>query len=348
VEVFTANIQRYIDKLESMGCKFKRPTDSGQREYIPCFDCKNRNWYGIMQQQSVEVLAKRMAELGIFELPHTEIVDFLQSDGQLCGAAVLCADNQLCSISCGALVVAGGGMGGIFRYRLNTNDISGVGQLLAMRSGASLINAEFFQMFLGYKAPAPKTIYNEKMFRYTNFFSAGTDRSIFEGIAPQRLEQLLEERSSHGPFTSRLADREIDRIISEQTAGVDISYSDTIKQMKPRPEFIETYFHWLEEKKGLTIDDKVELGIFAHASNGGIAIDTVGFTGVPGLFACGEATGGMHGADRIGGLSTANCLVFGNRAGEAAAVFSKEAHGKPCCADYSPPWIFQDAAELLC
>ncbi|WP_278360653.1 FAD-binding protein, partial [[Ruminococcus] torques] len=45
-------------------------------------------------------------------------------------------------------------------------------------------------------------------------------------------------------------------------------------------------------------------------------------TGVNGLFAAGEVTGGMHGADRIGGLSTANGLVFGTIAGESASIYS--------------------------
>ncbi|MEG0853037.1 MAG: FAD-binding protein, partial [Angelakisella sp.] len=334
VETFTANIQRYINKLEAMGCQLKRPADSGQREYIPCFDDKNRNWYGIMQQQSVGVLADRMEALGIVQLPYTEVVDLVKHGDRVCGALALRSDGSLLRISCGAVVLAGGGMGGIFRHQLNTSDITGVGQFLALYAGASLVNTEFFQIFLGFIDPVPKTIYNEKMFRYTNFCHTGSSRDIFAGLPDGEREHLLEQRSTHGPFTARLVDRKVDRIIAEvlqqDEHGVEISYSDRIRSSEQRPEFITTYFEWLKDKKHLTIDDKVRLGLFAHASNGGIVIDTHGYTGVPGLFACGEATGGMHGADRIGGLSTANCLVFGNRAGEAAAVFSREAHGTPC------------------
>ena len=76
-----------------------------------------------------------------------------------------------------------------------------------------------------------------------------------------------------------------------------------------QPEFIKTYFDWLKEEKNLTMDDLVWLSMYAHASNGGIAIDEEAFTGVEGLYACGEVTGGMHGADRLGGLSSANRCV---------------------------------------
>ena len=60
--------------------------------------------------------------------------------------------------------------------------------------------------------------------------------------------------------------------------------------------------------------------MYAHAANGGIVIDSDAATDVPGLYACGEVTGGMHGADRIGGLSSANGLVFGEIAGKSAAT----------------------------
>lgn len=62
----------------------------------------------------------------------------------------------------------------------------------------------------------------------------------------------------------------------------------------------------------------MRVAMYAHAANGGIRIDKTAYTGVEGLYACGEATGGMHGADRIGGLSSANGIVFGRIAGASA------------------------------
>lgn len=101
--------------------------------------------------------------------------------------------------------------------------------------------------------------------------------------------------------------------------------SGALKQKKSGNQFAKTYFEWLEREKHLTVDDPVRVGIFAHASNGGIRIDANGYTGVPGLYACGEATGGMRGADRLGGLSTANGLVFGRITGREAARGAAEA-----------------------
>ena len=117
------------------------------------------------------------------------------------------------------------------------------------------------------------------------------------------------------------------RAFLEDERGVEVTYSDALR--KAPPEFINTYFDWLREAKGLTMDDPIHIGVFAHAANGGVRIDPEAFTGVPGLFACGEVTGGMHGADRIGGLSTANGLVFGGKAGRSAAASCR----RPCCGE---------------
>ena len=61
-----------------------------------------------------------------------------------------------------------------------------------------------------------------------------------------------------------------------------------------------------------------------HYQNGGIKIDNVGTTNVPGLFAAGECEGGVHGRNRLAGNSTLDIFVFGRRAGRAAAQYAKE------------------------
>jgi fumarate reductase (CoM/CoB) subunit A len=65
--------------------------------------------------------------------------------------------------------------------------------------------------------------------------------------------------------------------------------------------------------------EKIEVGLVVQNFNGGIYIDSDGFTGVEGLYAAGEVTGGVHGADRPGGNNLIDTQVFGFRAGRAAA-----------------------------
>lgn len=155
---------------------------------------------------------------------------------------------------------------------------------------------------------------------------------------------MLELRATHGPFTARLPSKAVDlaiyRACLEDKRGVRVTYSDEMRHSPP--EFVKTYFDWLREARGLTMEDPIQIGMFAHAANGGVWIAPDTSTGVPGLFAAGEVTGGMHGADRIGGLSTANGLVFGGKAGSSAAA--------ACTAIEEPPktCLFKAVAAADC
>jgi succinate dehydrogenase/fumarate reductase flavoprotein subunit len=326
VDVFVAGIHPAIEKLKAMGIKLRRANNAGQREFIPCFDHKHRDWNGIEFASAKTVFARRMADLRVEAHPFCELVEICLQDGQVAGAVVLEA-GVLKLIACGALVLASGGFGGLFKYRLNTDDVTGAGQSLALKCGARLINVEFMQMMPGYISPSFKTIFNEKTFRYVDLKDPSGQPLLHD---LPNAQALLEERSTHGPFTSRLTSKAIDlalfKAFLKHESGVTVTYSR--EMLANPPEFIQTYFDWLAEAKHLTPNDPVQIGFFAHASNGGIQIDTDTSTGVNGLFACGEATGGMHGADRIGGLSTANGLVFGIRAGLTAASFASRSRSK--------------------
>lgn len=112
---------------------------------------------------------------------------------------------------------------------------------------------------------------------------------------PDSLMHLFQMRQTHAPISNSLTDRAIDEILIHQLDN----------------EGCIDVFH---PGKGW-----VRIVMAAQASNGGIRIDEYGKTSIRGLFACGECTGGMHGADRIGGAMVLSALVFGKRAGEKAA-----------------------------
>ncbi|OUN87136.1 FAD-binding protein [Gemmiger sp. An50] len=321
VRAFVAGIGPAIEGVKAMGVQLKAAADQNQKDFIPCFDRKHRSWNGLLFDSMRQVFSRKMEESGVEQLPGCELLQLIKT-GERVGGAVICQKGELTAVRCGALVLATGGYGGLFRDRLTTDDVAGAGQWLALEAGAELVNLEFMQMMPGYLSPCRKTIFNEKTFRYTRL--TGPDgRDILENECDR--QALLECRSTHGPFTSRLASKRVDlaMVKAAQAApeqGVTVTYGPQIRQ--DTPEFVRTYFDWLWEKKHLTMDDPVQIAPFAHAANGGVRIDANGFTGVPGLYACGEVTGGMHGADRIGGLSTANGLVFGKKAGESAAAFA--------------------------
>ena len=345
VQTFVSNIPKAIQLVKSMNIKLKEATDKGQKEFIPCFDYKTREWNGILFDSAKEVFNEKLKAENINTYPFSEVIEIIKYREQVIGVVLINKDKEFEFIKCKAIVIASGGIGGLFKYRLNTSDITGMGQSLALKSGCKLVNIEFMQMMPGYINPCPKTIFNEKTFKYVDILNKD-GKDIFEGME-NKLEKL-EERSTHGPFTSRLDSREIDyKIFNEfmkDRNGVRVRYKEEIKHQQP--EFIKVYFDWLKEKKSLTVDDDINLGIYFHAANGGIKIDKKAQTGVNGLFAAGEVTGGMHGADRIGGLSTANGLVFGTIAGESASTYASNTRMSSIEEIQFEPYEIENAEEL--
>ncbi|MCD8010114.1 MAG: FAD-binding protein [Lachnospiraceae bacterium] len=318
VETFVRGIAPAIGELRTMGVQLRRAAHNDQKEFIPCFDHKHRDWNGLEYDSVRDILGVRLAELGVCIRNGCEVLKLVQAGERVCGVVVL-QDGRLRFLGCRALVLATGGYGSLFRRHLCTEDVAGQGQALALEAGASLVNMEFMQMMPGFLFPASKTIFNEKTFRFARLCRADGTPLLPEG---PETERLLALRSTHGPFTARLESRAVDialfQACRKEAEGVTVTYVPELRQ--DMPEFIATYFDWLEREKGITPENPIHIDIFAHAANGGIAIRPDASTGVPGLFACGEVTGGMHGADRIGGLSTANGLVFGGIAGHAAAA----------------------------
>jgi succinate dehydrogenase flavoprotein subunit len=92
---------------------------------------------------------------------------------------------------------------------------------------------------------------------------------------------------------------------------------------------LPSMYHQFKELAGIDItQEAMEVGPTTHYVMGGIRVDgDTQMSTAPGLFAAGECAGGLHGANRLGGNSLSDLVVFGKRAGEHAAVFAKE-HGQ--------------------
>lgn len=322
VQTFVHSIPQAIQWLEEdLGVELQRPQSvesAQQKQFIPCFDHKTRMWRGLTRKPLEDALTAQIESLGIRLLPRHELIDLVEdSNGKIAGAILYDrAEEQLVSIATKATIIAAGGTGGLFERSLTSSDVLSSSQAIALAHGASLTNIEFMQMMPGFIEPKHNLVFNEKTWRYVKF-----DQPV--DIADDKLGDLLEQRSGYGPFTSRLASRAIDLAIDQAGAeGLALHYDFPREDV---PEFVQTFATWLQDEHGIAPTDEMRVAMYAHAENGGIKIDKTGFTGVEGLYACGEATGGMHGADRIGGLSSANGIVFGRIAGASAAQATQDA-----------------------
>ena len=269
-------------------------------------------WRGLTRKPLEDALTTRIESLGIRLLPRHELIDLVEdADGKIVGATLYDRANEhLMSLAAKATIIAAGGTGGLFERSLTSADVLSSSQAIALAHGAPLTNIEFMQMMPGFIEPKRNLVFNEKTWRYVKF-----DQPV--DIADGKLDDLLEQRSGYGPFTSRLDSRAIDLAIDQAGAeGLALHYDFPREDI---PEFVQTFATWLQDEHGIAPTDEMRVAMYAHAANGGIRIDKAAYTGVEGLYACGEATGGMHGTDRIGGLSSANGIVFGRIAGASAA-----------------------------
>lgn len=316
VQTFVHSIPQAIEWLEQdLGVELQRPqsADSAQqKQFIPCFDHKTRMWRGLTRKPLEDALTTRIESLGIRLLPRHELIDLVEdTDGRITGTVLYdLTEDRIVPFAAKATIIAAGGTGGLFERSLTSADVLSSSQAIALAHGASLTNIEFMQMMPGFIEPKRNLVFNEKTWRYVNI-----DQPV--DIADEKLDDLLEQRSGYGPFTSRLASRAIDLAIDQAGAeGLALHYDFPREDV---PEFVQTFATWLQDEHGIAPTDEMRVAMYAHAANGGIKIDKTAHTGVEGLYACGEATGGMHGADRIGGLSSANGIVFGRIAGASAA-----------------------------
>ncbi|OUP10038.1 FAD-binding protein [Collinsella sp. An2] len=336
VQTFVHDIPAGIAWLERLGVKLKRPANeqsAHEAAFIPCFDHKTRLWRGLVRESMEQTFGREVERLGIRVLEHVELIDLLDdASGAIAGGVLFDRRRErIFLVPSHAVVLAGGGTSGLFERRLTSGDVLGTVHGIAHRHGAKLVNIEFMQMMPGLIAPKRGIVFNEKSFRYAH-------------TTPPISQELLEMRSPYGPFTSRLPSRAVDLVIDAAGEnGLPLVYDFPSHDV---PEFVRTFSQWLEQERGIRSTDEMHIAMYAHASNGGIVIDGQGFTGVQGLYACGEATGGMHGADRIGGLSSANGLVFGRRAGCAAAKAATARRAGTCDATYPTATSESESAEI--
>ena len=316
VRALVRGVTPAVARLEARGVELRGAARPEERDFIPCFDRKRRSWHGLERASYRAATEAALRRAGVTALPRHELLDIVEKDGCVRGALFARGDCPT-YVAAGAVVLATGGFGGLFSRTLTMPDVLGTTAAVALRHGARLINVEFIQIMPGLVEPVRGVVFNERTFRYARV----------EGLDASDAAELLDERGGHGPFTASLPDRAVDFAIAAagpRGAAVTYDLPETL------PEFMQTYFDWFEGAFGRRPDAGLRIAPYAHASNGGILVDEHGATGVPGLFACGEATGGMHGADRIGGLSSANGLVFGWAAGRAAAQGSADvAKGQP-------------------
>jgi len=219
-----------------------------------------------------------------------------------------------------AVVLAAGGHTRIWRRSSSRRDENtGDGMYLALRAGCRLQDMELVQFHpTGMVAPeeAAGTLVTEAVRGEGGHLKNALGERFMSRYDPERMELSARDRVALANYT------EITQGRGGPNGGVflDITHlgKDAILEKLPR-----MYRQFLEYQMLDISQQPMEVAPTAHYSMGGVVVDPdTHATDVAGLYAAGEVTAGLHGANRLGGNSLAETVVFGRRAGEAAAGFS--------------------------
>jgi succinate dehydrogenase / fumarate reductase flavoprotein subunit len=253
-----------------------------------------------------------------------------------------------------AVVVATGGIGRAFKVTSNSWEYTGDGLALAYRAGAELLDMEFVQFHpTGMVWPiSVRGILVTEAVRGDGGVLRNSEgrRFMFDDIPDLYKEQTADTEEEGWRYTqgdknarrppelltrdhvARCINREVKAGRGSPHGGVflDIAW---IKQHIPKAaEHIKrklpSMYHQFKQLADIDITkEPMEVGPTTHYMMGGIRVDGDSqMSNVPGLFAAGEAAAGLHGANRLGGNSLSDLLVFGKRAGQFAAEFAAH-HG---------------------
>jgi len=315
-----------------------------------------------MQQKIVSLQQEDHAELGDYEarikvFAECTITELLKDGDAISGAFGYWRESgRFIVFEAPAVVMATGGIGKSFKVTSNSWEYTGDGHALALRAGASLINMEFVQFHPTGMVwpPSVKGILVTEGVRGDGGVLKNSDnkRFMFDYIPPvfkgqyaeteQEADQWLKDNDSARRTPDLLPRDEVARAInSEVKAGrgtphggvyLDIASRLTPEQIKKR---LPSMYHQFMELAGVDITkEPMEVGPTCHYVMGGIEVDAdTGAATVPGLFAAGECSGGMHGSNRLGGNSLSDLLVFGRRAGLGAADYVRALSSRPKVAD---------------
>jgi len=228
-----------------------------------------------------------------------------------------------------SVVLATGGTGKCYRVTSNSWESTGDGHALGYEAGAELIDMEFVQFHptgMVWPPGVAGLLVTEAVRGEGGVLTNSEGERFMKNYDPDRMELSTRDVVSRAIYT------EVQEGRGTEHDGVylDVSHlpAETVKSKLP------SMYEQFKELAGIDITTTpMEIGPTCHYSMGGIKVEAdTAATRVPGLFATGECAGGMHGATRLGGNSLSDLLVFGKRAGAAAAEHAKKT-GEPTVDD---------------
>lgn len=308
-----------IKELESYGAIFDR-TEKGKIQQRAFGAHTYKRTCHIGDRTGLEIMNVLTEQLDKREIPIVEevfVTKLLTEDDRVVGAMGLdFQDGTFHVFKAKTVIIATGGFGEVYKRTTNPWETTGDGQYMAFDAGAELMDMELVQFHptgLIYPPSAAGILVTESVRgEGGRLFNSGGDR-FMEEYEPEWMELAPRDVVARAIFDEVHAGRGTEH----GGAHLDISHKDDAYIEKKLPKMVRN----LQEIAGVDIrNEPVEVAPTAHYTMGGIYVDAETMeSSVENLFAAGEATAQVHGANRLGSNSLTDILVFGRLAGKQAA-----------------------------
>ncbi|HEY1624333.1 MAG TPA: fumarate reductase/succinate dehydrogenase flavoprotein subunit [Streptosporangiaceae bacterium] len=354
-------------ELEAWGALFDRTPEGkisqrnfGGHEYPRLAHVGDRTGLEIIRTLQQKVVAMQQEDAVEFGDPEAMIkvyaettITRLEKDpaGRIAGAFGYARDTgRFVLFEAPAVVLATGGIGKTFKVTSNSWEYTGDGHSLALLAGATLINMEFVQFHPTGMVWPPSVrgilvtesvrgdggvLRNSEGKRFMFDYVPDVFRAQYADTEEEGDRWYTDPDSNRRPPELLPRDEVARAINSEIKAGRGSPHGGVfldIASRRPADYILKrlpSMYHQFKELADVDITaEPMEIGPTCHYVMGGVEVDPdTGATKVPGLFAVGEVSGGMHGSNRLGGNSLSDLIVFGQRAGAGAAAYVSSLDG---------------------
>jgi succinate dehydrogenase / fumarate reductase, flavoprotein subunit len=356
--VFDRTKDGKISQRNFGGHEYPRLAHVGDRTGLEMIRSLQQKVVALQQADAVELgdpeaMIKVYAETTITEL----ILDGPEGAQRIAGAFGYFRDTgRFVLFEAPAVVLATGGIGKTYKVTSNSWEYTGDGHALALRAGAKLLNMEFVQLHPTGMVwpPSVRGLLVTESVRGDGGVLRNSEgkRFMFDYVPdvfrPQYAEteeeadRWYDDQANNRRPPELLPRDEVARSINAEVkagrgsphGGVFLDVSTRL----PAEEILRklpSMHHQFKELADVDITkEPMEVGPTCHYVMGGVEVDPdTGAASVPGLFAVGEVSGGMHGSNRLGGNSLSDLLVFGRRSGLGAAEYVSALEARPAVSE---------------
>lgn len=324
VEILAKEAPQRVHELEEFGALFDRTPDGyimqrafGAHTYRRLCHVGDRTGLEI-----IKTLEDQLLHSDIKFFNEMYVTKLFLKEGRAVGALGLKLDTgKFYLFRAKSIIIATGGFGRIYKVTSNSWESTGDGLGLAYEAGVELMDMEMVQFHptgMVYPPGVKGLLVTEGVRGEGGILLNSKGERFMEKYSPKKLELDARDIVARSNYAEIMEGR------GSPHGGVYLDITskgpDYIKKKLP-----SMYKQFLDFAGVDITKEKMEVAPTVHYQMGGIRVDPeTTASNVPGIFASGEVASGLHGANRLGGNSLADILVFGRRSGEAAAAYASE------------------------